>query len=182
MNVMSKTTAFSVNLYHSLYEMSQTDMYLSEGFEMEKYRQHHKYHSVFSANSEQACITMAETHFELYHLRQYRHLSLVTCHSSALTLVACHLSLVTCHLSLVTYHLSALSLVTRHSSALSLVSSVTCRLSLVGSVACHLSALPLVTCHLSLVACHLSLVACHLSALPLVTCQQASLNPQVGRK
>jgi len=68
---MSKTTAFSVNLYHSLYELSQTDMYLSEGFEMEKYRQHHKYHSVFSANSEQACITMAETHFELYHLRHY---------------------------------------------------------------------------------------------------------------
>jgi len=69
--IMSKATAFSVNLYHSVYEMSQTDMYLKEGFEMEKYRQHHKYHSVFSANPEQACITMAETHFELYHLRQY---------------------------------------------------------------------------------------------------------------
>ncbi len=68
---MSDSKAYSANLYHTLYELCETDKYLGEGFEMEKYRQHHKYHSVFSANSEQACVTMAETHFELYHLRQY---------------------------------------------------------------------------------------------------------------
>ena len=106
------------------------------------------------------------------------------------SLVTCHLPLATCHLSLATCHLPLL--VTCH------LSPVTCHLPLVSSATCHL---PLATCHLPLVTCHLPLATCHLSAPPLVTChlplvttcqlrhylslvtcQQASLNPQVGRK
>jgi hypothetical protein len=34
----------SIVLYHTLYELCETDLYYGQGFEMEKYRQHRKYH------------------------------------------------------------------------------------------------------------------------------------------
>jgi len=71
------TKANMTLLYHSLYEMCETERegdqpYGHLGFGYEKYRQHQKYHSV-SANPEKVSYAFQEPSKLFAYLRQYLH-------------------------------------------------------------------------------------------------------------